>query len=271
MHPDLEKLIALQRLDLDLKRARDEVDALPRHLAALAARSAAAQGALLKADESLAVEDKLRRSLESDTGDQNQRIARARRQMDVVTTTTQAGALEHEIAFAASEVKRLEDAELESMERTELRKAQRSSANSDASAAETLLQSERLRASDLIASGQKRISELAADRARLRPTIGEAALSTYDRVAKSKGTGLAEGIDHKCSACQMLVRPQKWNDLRDRGNDETMMTCESCGRLLYWDPARDAPAKPAAHAPHGSTSPDTGLGPAGNARKADLP
>jgi hypothetical protein len=22
-----------------------------------------------------------------------------------------------------------------------------------------------------------------------------------------------------------------------------MLTCESCGRLLYWDPARDAPQK----------------------------
>jgi hypothetical protein len=41
----------------------------------------------------------------------------------------------------------------------------------------------------------------------------------------------------------MMVRPQRWNDLRDRSNDEAMLTCESCGRLLYWDPARDAPQK----------------------------
>jgi len=41
----------------------------------------------------------------------------------------------------------------------------------------------------------------------------------------------------------MMVRPQRWNDLRDRSNDELMLTCESCGRLLYWDPARDAPQK----------------------------
>ena len=41
----------------------------------------------------------------------------------------------------------------------------------------------------------------------------------------------------------MLVRPQRWNDLRERSNDEAMFTCETCGRLLYWDPARDAPQK----------------------------
>ena len=69
------------------------------------------------------------------------------------------------------------------------------------------------------------------------------ALSTYDRISKAKGTAVAEALNQKCMACQMMVRPQRWNDLRDRNNDETMMTCESCGRLLYYDPARDSPQR----------------------------
>ena len=252
MHPDLEKLIVLQRLDIDLKRLRDEIDALPRHVASLAARSAAAQAALIAAEESLAKEEKLRRSLESDIKDQSARAARARRQMDVVTTTTQATALEHEIAFAQSEVRRLEDTELESMERTEAQELQRTRARSDAEAAEKTLEGERLRAADRIAAHQASVKQLQVERAEIRPTIGEATLGTYDRVAKAKGTGIAEGVDQKCSACQMLVRPQKWNDLRDRSDHETIMTCESCGRLLYWDAARDAPVKKSVQAVHGA-------------------
>ena len=62
----------------------------------------------------------------------------------------------------------------------------------------------------------------------------------YDRIARAKGTGLAEALNQKCLACQMLLRPQRWNDLRERDNHE-MFTCESCGRLLFYDPARDAP------------------------------
>ncbi len=259
MHSDLEKLIVLQRIDLEIKRLRDESDTLPRKLAALAARSAASQAALLAVEESLAKEDKLRRSFESDIKDQIQRAARARRQMDVVTTTAQASALEHEIAFTQSEVSRLEDVELESMERTETLEAQRLRSRDDAEAAETILERERLRSADLLLKGQQRRSELAAERSGVRPTIGEATLVTYDRVSKAKGTGVAEGVDQKCSACQMLVRPQKWNDLRDRSNDQTIMTCESCGRLLYWDPARDAPAR---KTPHTEAAPEL-------ARKAD--
>ena len=60
---------------------------------------------------------------------------------------------------------------------------------------------------------------------------------------RRKGTAVSEAINQKCSACQMMVRPQSWNDLRDRDNDNEMMTCESCGRLLYYDPARDAPQR----------------------------
>ncbi|MFP5231602.1 MAG: C4-type zinc ribbon domain-containing protein, partial [Acidobacteriota bacterium] len=59
--------------------------------------------------------------------------------------------------------------------------------------------------------------------------------------------GLSEALDHKCSACQMMVRPQRWNDLTDRDpNSEhanTIFTCETCGRMLYYDPRRDAPVR----------------------------
>lgn len=249
MHPDLAKLIELQALDLEWKRLRDEADALPRHLASLAARSAAAQAALLEVEESLAREEKLRRPLESDIRDQTQRAARGKRQMDVVTTQAQATALEHEIAFATAEVSRLEDAELESMVRSETLDTKKSQAKSDVDTTETMLERERLRAADILDRGKQRMGELATARTSLRTTIGEAALSTYDRVSKAKGTGIAEGVDQKCSACQMLIRPQKWNELRDRSDDQTMMTCESCGRLLYWNPARDAPVKKAVAPP----------------------
>jgi len=76
-----------------------------------------------------------------------------------------------------------------------------------------------------------------------RAGIGEAHSRPTDRIAKAKGTAVAEALNQQCMACQMMLRPQRWNDLRDRSYDETMMTCESCGRLLYYDPARDSPQR----------------------------
>ena len=45
----------------------------------------------------------------------------------------------------------------------------------------------------------------------------------------------------------MMIRPQRWNDLRDNSaaspSAQTMMTCENCGRLLFYDPSRDSPQR----------------------------
>jgi predicted nucleic acid-binding Zn-ribbon protein len=242
MHPDVEKLIVLQGLDLEAARLGDEIASLPKRVAEVAARVDAARAELKATAEKLAKEETLRRRLELAIKDHQQKAARLRKQMDVVTTTAQANALEHEIAFAESEVRRLEDEELESMERSEQLETAKVEAQETQATTERNHTAESVRASEALEQARTALGDVEARRVALRPEIGEDALSKYDRIVKAKRTGLAEGMDQKCSACQMMLRPQKWNDLRDRSN-ETMMTCDSCGRLLYWDPARDAPQK----------------------------
>ncbi|MEO8736369.1 MAG: C4-type zinc ribbon domain-containing protein [Edaphobacter sp.] len=243
MHPDLEKLIVLQGFDVEAKRLRDEMAALPKHVAALDAKAKAVQGQRAVVLDLIAKEEALRRRQESDVKDHQAKIGRVRKQLDLATTTVQVTAFEHEIGFAQAEVSRLEDSELESMERSEALEAQKAVADEAVEDANRTLERERLRAAETIAKDKAALADLDRKRAVLRPEIGEAALSNYDRIAKGKGTGLAEALNQKCTACQMMLRPQRWNDLRDRSNDDEIMTCESCGRLLYYDPARDAPQR----------------------------
>jgi predicted nucleic acid-binding Zn-ribbon protein len=243
MHPDLEKLIVLQGHDVEAKRLRDEMATLPKQVAALEAKAKATQGQRSVILDLIAKEETLRRRQESDVKDQQVKIGRLRKNMDLATTTVQVTAFEHEIAFAQAEVSRLEDAEIESMERTEGFEAQRQLANEAVTEADATLERERVRAAETIAQDKTLLAAVEEKRKSVRAEIEESALSTYDRISKAKGTAVAEALNQKCMACQMMVRPQRWNDLRDRSNDETMMTCESCGRLLYYDPARDAPQR----------------------------
>jgi hypothetical protein len=129
------------------------------------------------------------------------------------------------------------------MERSEGLEAQKVLADEAVADAAVTLERERIRAAETIALDRTALAAVEEKRIAVRAEISESALSTYDRISKSKGTAVAEALNQKCMACQMMLRPQSWNDLRDRGNDETMMTCESCGRLLYYDPARDAPQR----------------------------
>ena len=243
MHPDLEKMITLQRFDLEVRRLTEQMAELPKRVAALAADHQTAERQLASIVDQLAKEEALRRRQELDIKDHQQKAARLRKQMDVVTTAAQAAALEHEISFAETEISRLEDAELESMERTERLEGEKATTEETVTNLARRHAEESTKTAELLERDKVLLAEVNAKRAELRPQIGENSLAMYDRVAKSRGTALAEGVDHKCSACQMMVRPQRWNELRERSNDETMFTCESCGRLLYWDPARDAPQK----------------------------
>ena len=83
------------------------------------------------------------------------------------------------------------------------------------------------------------------ERSALRTAIDPARLSSYDRLTKTRGTAVAEAIGSatagKCAACQMGVRPQRWQDLIGRDHAEEIFTCETCGRMLFWDPRRDTP------------------------------
>ena len=243
MSPDLEKLIVLQAHDVEAKRLRDEMVALPKHVAALETKAKATVGQRAVVVDLIAKEDALRRRQESDVKAFQAKIARLRKNMDLATTTVQVTAFEHEIAFAQTEISRLEDAEIESMERSEALDSQKKLADEAVTDAATTLERESVRAAEIVAQDKILLAAIEEKRKAVRAEIGESALSTYDRIAKGKGTAVAEALNQKCMACQMMVRPQRWNDLRDRSNDETMMTCESCGRLLYYDPARDSPQR----------------------------
>ena len=247
MNADLEHLIILQAQDLELRRLRAELADAPVRVTAAQTARAKAEVALAEANKSLAKEETLRRSQELDVKDRHGKISRLRKQMETATSAAQIAALEHEIAFAEQAISALEDEELLSLERTDQLEAARSTATLALEATTTTLASARAHAADIAARHTAAIAAIETERAATRALVDEARLSIYDRIAKAKGTALSEALDHKCSACQMMVRTQRWNDLTDRDPHSefanTIFTCETCGRMLFYDPRRDAPVR----------------------------
>ena len=246
MNADLEHLIVLQSQDLELKRLRQELTDAPLRVAAAQTARAKAEVALTAAKTALQKEEVLRRSQQSDVLDRQGKIARLRKQMETATSATQITALEHEISFAESTISKLEDEELASLERTDQFESDKANNTALLEKTTAALEASRTSAAEILQRNTAAVAGIETERKTLRALIiqsetGEAVLSNYDRIAKAKGTGVSEAVDHKCTACQMMVRPQRWNDLTGREHDHVIFNCETCGRMLFFDPRRDRP------------------------------
>ena len=115
VHADLERVIALQRLDTAAEAARRKLADEPEHEKALDARLEAAKQRVATAKARLAENQNTRRAIEKELAVHQGRLSKFREQAMAVKTNQEYHAIQKEIGFAQNEIKTLEDRVLERM------------------------------------------------------------------------------------------------------------------------------------------------------------
>lgn len=248
MNLDLERLLSLQAADREIARLRQEIAALPKRISDVEAKLNSAKAQVEAARGKIKAGESARRKYESDIQAERQKISKYRDQSLEVKTNDQYKALMHEIGFAEQKIRDTEDKILETMVDAEDQEKLVRAAEAELKSQTAIIEREKAEVRARTEQDERELAEWTTKRNRLRSDINVDTLAHYDRVVRFRGTGVAEVRDGKCSACNVLLRPQ---ELQEALAQEQVMTCSSCGRILV---ASEAPPRAAAKSQPQSTA-----------------
>lgn len=168
--------------------------------------------------------------LEADIATTKNRRDRDLERMGQQSDAKTAAGFDHEITSLNNRIARLEDAELEAMERAEEASASlaQQQARIDAVTAEG--QQLSTQAKDAIADAKDELERLAGERRAITVRLPEALLGAYERLA-SRGIGAGLLQHGTCGACQMVLSSTDLNAVRALPVEE-VAHCPECGAIL---------------------------------------
>jgi predicted nucleic acid-binding Zn-ribbon protein len=230
---ELQKLIALQNLDTTIRKLEKDLEAIPERRAEIE-REFDQRAFEIRALETRRDEAKhVRARLENDVVEQKGRAERAERNLMSSKKQDEYTAAIREADAARKQISTFETQILEQLETLEQaeaalneRAAEIASLNSDREARlkafddETGLQSEQLKTAK-------------SERDQVFAVLPKSLSGQYGRISARirDGIAVAEARNRSCTACFMSLRPQVMSEIR-RG--EEVITCDNCGRILYY-------------------------------------
>jgi len=242
MHPDLERLKSLQEIDREIQRLNDEIATLPRRVTEIEAKLASAKTQIEQEKNKVKQNEHAKRGFESEIQSLQQKISKYREQSLDVKTNEQYKALLHEIEFAEKQIRDFEEKILVTMVEAEAHEKNLKSAEAEFKTQGALIEEEKIEARARTEQDEKALAEWQTKRQELRSGVAVQVLEHYDRILPVRKTALAEAIAQKCSGCNVVLRPQKYDEIR---SNSQIIICDSCSRFLYYDPSHEPPPPPA--------------------------
>jgi len=235
MNADLERLMALQRLDSSADAARKTLADEPEREKALEARLDAAKQHVADAKERLTQNQTARRDIDKELSLHQGRLSKFREQAMAVKTNQEYHAIQHEISHAQTAIKAQEDLMLERMLEADEVTASVKKAEAALAAEQKAIDADRKAMQTEHGRLGAELEKIAVERTAIVGALDARILTTFEQVSRKRhGVAVAEAKDGICTICHVRLRPQVFNTVR---RNEEIIQCDSCNRFLYFVPA----------------------------------
>src|SRR5439155_21206621 len=212
MNADLERVIALQKLDSARHEAERRLAEAPEREKALDRRLEEARDIVARAKTRLADNQNARRAIEKDVAVHQGRLSKFREQAMAVKTNQEYHAIQKEIGYAQGEIKTLEDKILELMLEADEVGAIAKRAEAALAAEQKAVDADRRSMAAELADLKTSLDRIAAERADLVRLVSPQALAIFELISRRRnGVAVAEARDDFSPLCPVRLRPQYFN------------------------------------------------------------
>ena len=236
----IENLLILQDRDKKIQRVEAELNNIGPERAFLQEKAKAAQTGHEASKTKAKQIEADRKNLELEVEAKKKLIEKYSLQQFQTKKNEEYRALAHEIDGCKEAIVKIEDQQLELMEKAEVA-AQEVAAAAKVSAELVKNVDAQIKAlNDREVSLKRQLEELRADHSKLAEAVEEGARARYERLRRSKGGTAIVGIEHGvCGGCHMKLPTAIILGVQ---GDQELVSCPNCGRILYYSRHMDLTA-----------------------------
>ncbi len=233
----VKNLLVLQDCDRRINRLRGELADIGPQRAFLQQKTSGAQAALETAKNLVKQCESERKTLELEVEGKKDQIARYANQQLQTRKNEEYRALANEIDTCKQEITRIEDREIELMERGEAAQKEAQAATRALAEARGLMDDQLSKLETREENLKKELEGLTDRRTELCAMVDESSRARYERLTRSKGENVVVGIQHGvCGGCHMRVPAQVLVSCQAQ---QELISCTNCGRILYYSQEMD--------------------------------
>jgi len=229
---EFENLIKLQKLDIEIRNTSVLLDDIPNQIEEIDKKFEESLQIVQAAKDNFSQNQKKRRDLESELQDKKEKIEKYKRQLNEIKTNKEYSSLLKEIEETSAKIDSIEEEIIGEMLSADDIEKEIKAASKKAEEVQTELTKKKEEIFQEKNEAEEKLKDLEAEKEDLLPKIPSDQMKLYKQISKTKnGIVLSPVAEEFCTMCHMRVRPQMVNELIA---GTQIITCENCGRILYY-------------------------------------